>query len=273
MSARRANRGPSNRGGPGPRKTAALAVVPDPLEREMAMRNSVGLDGRPEQPGSRCVRTFLRRIGSRTDPAEQFPSAITARLQNEIEAAKAGAGFTVVRRFPARDAGLTRIDQNHSVDPSIQLMLPADPARARASRYGWIRVGRRSGARARRIGELRRRFPARATRTGDGAGPDAGCQPWSGEAQLSLPARFLLRVRWPAVVTDRPGFIDAVRCGPVVCAMVFDAPESARILQVCLMDRKLAGRAWTPCQSNLSRPPTSSTSDPRLAFQADDEGL
>lgn len=152
MSARRANRGPSNQGGPGPRKTAALAVVPDPLEREMAMRDSVGLDGRPEQPGSRCVRTFLRRIGSRTDPAEQFPSAITARLQNEIEAAKAGAGFTVVRRFPARDARLTRIDQNHSVDPSIQLMLPADPARARASRYGWIRVGRRSGARARRIG-------------------------------------------------------------------------------------------------------------------------
>ncbi|MCF3975100.1 peptidoglycan-binding protein [Paracoccus salsus] len=66
-------------------------------------------------------------------------------------------------------------------------------------------------------------------------------------ADLGLPERsyhnrpdFWFEAGWPEVVSDRPGQIDPARCGPVVGAMVFDAPQNVKILQVWLMDRKLA---------------------------------
>lgn len=45
---------------------------------------------------------------------------------------------------------------------------------------------------------------------------------------------------WPEVVTDRPGQVDVSRCAPVVGAMVTDGGSEAAMLQVWLMDRKLA---------------------------------
>lgn len=46
---------------------------------------------------------------------------------------------------------------------------------------------------------------------------------------------------WPEVVTDRPGQVDPARCGPVVGARVSADHGNGRMLQVWLMDRKLAG--------------------------------
>ncbi|RCW86787.1 hypothetical protein DFP89_104174 [Paracoccus lutimaris] len=46
---------------------------------------------------------------------------------------------------------------------------------------------------------------------------------------------------WPDIVTDRPGQVDPSRCGPVVGAMVADSGAAGRMLQLWLLDRKLAG--------------------------------
>lgn len=52
---------------------------------------------------------------------------------------------------------------------------------------------------------------------------------------------FWFEAGWPEIVADRPGQIDPARCGPVVAGMVIDAPQGGSILQVWLMDRKMAG--------------------------------
>lgn len=53
---------------------------------------------------------------------------------------------------------------------------------------------------------------------------------------------------WPEVVADRPGLLDPSRCGPVVGAMVAPGGNGAPMLQVWLMDRKLAQDMDVPAE-------------------------
>ncbi|MDP5307977.1 hypothetical protein [Paracoccus spongiarum] len=53
---------------------------------------------------------------------------------------------------------------------------------------------------------------------------------------------------WPEVITDRPGQADVSRCAPVVGAMVADGGPGVPMLQVWLMDRKLAQDLHVPIE-------------------------
>ena len=70
---------------------------------------------------------------------------------------------------------------------------------------------------------------------------------------------FWFEAGWPEIVTNRPGQLDPARCGPVVAAMVMDAPQGSSLLQIWLMDRKMAGE-FDPSLSPRSLPWTSSSS-------------